>query len=148
MEHAAIHEKPATDARQQSQSSGGVVGASSTTIDVQEASLASSSDPSLQEPLRSHSHSQSTASEHSDSADSGARRSRSREKKKNLKRPPLGSRKSSGTIIISRECPVVAKDEQYDENDARAMSPRRTEDEIQKMGDDARQALEEYAHLH
>ena len=61
-----------------------------------------------------------------------------------LARPTLGSRKSSGTIIIPRDSPTVeAKDEHYDADDARAMSPRRSSDEIEKMGDDARHALEE-----
>lgn len=59
-------------------------------------------------------------------------------------RPALGTRKSSGTIIIPRDSPTVEVHEQYDANDARAMSPRRSGDDIEKMGNDARQALEEY----
>ena len=57
-------------------------------------------------------------------------------------RPRLGSRKSSGTIIIPRDSPnVEMKEEEYDDGDARTMSPRRSSEEIEKMGQDARQAL-------
>lgn len=59
-----------------------------------------------------------------------------------LQRPRLGSRKSSGTIIIPRDSPQVElKEEEYDDDDARTMSPRRSSEEIEKMGQDARQAL-------
>ncbi|KAF1914283.1 hypothetical protein BDU57DRAFT_289677 [Ampelomyces quisqualis] len=61
-------------------------------------------------------------------------------------RPRLGSRKSSGTIIIPRDSPnIELKEEQYDDDDARTMSPRRSSEEIEKMGQDARQALIEQA---
>ncbi|KAF9728977.1 hypothetical protein PMIN03_009166 [Paraphaeosphaeria minitans] len=59
-----------------------------------------------------------------------------------LPRPRLGSRKSSGTIIIPRDSPhVELKEEEYDDGDARTMSPRRSSEEIEKMGQEARQAL-------
>lgn len=59
-----------------------------------------------------------------------------------LTRPRLGSRKSSGTIIIPRDSPQVElKEEEYDDGDARTMSPRRSSEEIEKMGQEARQAL-------
>lgn len=65
-------------------------------------------------------------------------------KSKRLQRPALPSRKSSGSIIIPRESKIVEiKHEEYDPDDARAMSPRRTSDEIDRMGDDAREALEQ-----
>lgn len=61
-------------------------------------------------------------------------------------RPRLGSRKSSGTIIIPRDSPQVElKEEEYDDNDARTMSPRRSSEEIERMGQGARQALIEQA---
>lgn len=56
----------------------------------------------------------------------------------------MGSRMSSGTIIIASTSAVVEMregDEDYDENDARTMSPRRSSEEIERMGQDARQAL-------
>lgn len=59
-----------------------------------------------------------------------------------LQRPRLGSRKSSGTIIIPRDSPnVELQTEEYEAGDARTMSPRRSSEEIEKMGQDARQAL-------
>ncbi|KAF1955338.1 hypothetical protein CC80DRAFT_386338, partial [Byssothecium circinans] len=63
-----------------------------------------------------------------------------------LGRPRLGSRKSSGTIIIPRDSPQVElKEEEYDDGDARTMSPRRSSEEIEKMGKEAREALIEQA---
>ncbi|KAF2114703.1 hypothetical protein BDV96DRAFT_612822 [Lophiotrema nucula] len=63
-----------------------------------------------------------------------------------LARPRLGSRKSSGTIIIPRDSlQVELKEEEYDVGDARTMSPRRSSEEIEKMGQDARQALMDQA---
>ena len=59
-------------------------------------------------------------------------------------RPRLGSRKSSGTIIIPRDSHNVEmkeEEEEYDDGDARTLSPRRSSEEIEKMGQDARQAL-------
>jgi len=61
-------------------------------------------------------------------------------------RPRLGSRKSSGTIIVPRDSPnIELKEEEYDDGDARTMSPRRSSEEIEKMGQDAHQALIEQA---
>lgn len=63
-----------------------------------------------------------------------------------IQRPHLGSRKSSGTIIIPRDAEEVElQDEEYDDGDARTMSPRRSSEEIEKMGQDARQSLIEQA---
>ncbi|KAL9083135.1 MAG: hypothetical protein Q9159_005953 [Coniocarpon cinnabarinum] len=100
----------------------------------------SSSEASLPHHAQSSSHSQSGNSERSDSGVSVDRQSR---RKHRLQRPPLGTRKSSGTIIIPREQSPVAQDERYDDNDARAMSPRRSQAEIHQMSEQARQALEE-----
>lgn len=59
-----------------------------------------------------------------------------------LTRPRIGSRKSSGSIIIPRDSAnVELKEEEYEQGDARTMSPRRSSEEIEKMGQDARQAL-------
>ncbi|KAE8452157.1 hypothetical protein EG329_001624 [Mollisiaceae sp. DMI_Dod_QoI] len=63
------------------------------------------------------------------------------------KRPRLHSRKSSGTIIVPREHPKVElneDDEEFDEDDARAMSPRRSSQDLEKMSEDARAQLNEY----
>jgi hypothetical protein len=63
-----------------------------------------------------------------------------------LKRPKMTSRKSSGTIIVPREHPKVElgeDDEEFDEDDARAMSPRRSSQDLEKMSQDARAQLNE-----
>ena len=65
---------------------------------------------------------------------------------RNLQRPRLGTRKSSGTIIVPREHPRVELkegDETFDEDDARAMSPRRSSQDLEKMSQDARAHLNE-----
>jgi len=60
-------------------------------------------------------------------------------------RPRLHQRKSSGTIIVPRDAPdIEIKDEEYDEGDARAMSPRRSTEELDRLEECARQALVEY----
>lgn len=62
-------------------------------------------------------------------------------------RPRLTSRKSSGTIIVPREHPHVELrmgDEVFDEDDARAMSPRRSTRDLEQMSADAREQLRQY----
>ena len=64
-----------------------------------------------------------------------------------LKRPKMTSRKSSGTIIVPREHPRVELkegDEVFDEDDARAMSPRRSSQDLEKMSQEARAQLNEH----
>ena len=64
-----------------------------------------------------------------------------------LQRPKLGTRKSSGTIIVPREHPRVELkegDEVFDEDDARAMSPRRSSQDLEKMSQEARAQLNEF----
>ncbi|KAF1810620.1 hypothetical protein P152DRAFT_376502, partial [Eremomyces bilateralis CBS 781.70] len=73
------------------------------------------------------------------STDSGVRRPQHR----TLSRPDL-ARKHSSSIIVSRDTPnieIEINEEEYDEGDARTMSPRRSSEEIDRMGEDARQAL-------
>lgn len=65
---------------------------------------------------------------------------------RDLQRPKMASRKSSGTIIVPREHPRVELkegDEVFDEDDARAMSPRRSSQDLEKMSQDARAQLNE-----
>lgn len=62
-------------------------------------------------------------------------------------RPRLGSRKSSGTMIIPRDSARVEMapgEEEYEPDDVRSMSPRRTSEVIEKLGEDARRNLVEY----
>lgn len=145
MEGATVRHQLHTDVTQSSTKYN--TGADSASVSIQDASpISTSSESSLPDHTRDQSQSQSGGdSDPSDSDPSVERQGRRRQK---LERPKLGSRKSSGTIIIPREQSPVAQDEHYDDDDARAMSPRRTEKEISEMGEQARQALEEYAEHH
>ena len=60
-----------------------------------------------------------------------------------LSRPKLSGRKSSGTNIIPRDHPnVEILEESFPANDARAMSPRRSSYETEKLGLDTRKAVQ------
>ena len=62
-----------------------------------------------------------------------------------LTRPRLTSRKSSGTNIIPRDHPdVELREESFPADDARAMSPRRSSHETEKLGQDTRKAVQRY----
>ncbi|KAI9706009.1 MAG: hypothetical protein M1836_005415 [Candelina mexicana] len=62
------------------------------------------------------------------------------------RRPRLASRKSSGTIIVPRDSPMVERtDVSYDPDDARAMSPRRNSEDLEKLGREARRSMQEQA---
>lgn len=65
---------------------------------------------------------------------------------KKTQRPKLHTRKSSGTIIVPSNVKVEVNDEEYDEGDARTMSPRRSSEEVDRLEEGARQAMIEYAH--
>ena len=62
-------------------------------------------------------------------------------------RPKLGSRKSSGTMIVPRDQPQAAVDNDLEEGDVRAMSPRRTSKEVHKLGEAARKDMIEQARV-
>lgn len=67
-----------------------------------------------------------------------------------ISRPQLATRKSSGTIIVPREHPHVELregEEEFDEDDARAMSPRRNSRDIERMSEEAREQLQQHAKL-
>jgi len=58
------------------------------------------------------------------------------------KRPTLATRRTNSTIIIPRDSPnVEMTEEDYGPGDARSMSPRRTSEEVDRLGENARQAL-------
>ncbi|MCJ1464933.1 hypothetical protein MMC07_003548 [Pseudocyphellaria aurata] len=62
------------------------------------------------------------------------------------KRPELSTRKSSGTNIVPRDHPEVEiREERFPPGDARAMSPRRTSVEMEKLGRDTRLELQNHA---
>lgn len=61
-----------------------------------------------------------------------------------LPRPKISTRKNSGTIIVSRDATKIEldrEDEVFDEDDARAMSPRRNSEDLEKMSQEARAQL-------
>ncbi|KAK4098562.1 hypothetical protein N658DRAFT_431684 [Parathielavia hyrcaniae] len=59
-------------------------------------------------------------------------------------RPKLPSRKSSGTMIVPRDSTEVGPVEMR-ADDIRAMSPRRTSEDIQTLGKEARAELQRHA---
>lgn len=59
--------------------------------------------------------------------------------------PKLSRRKSSGTMIVPADSPdIELKEETYPPYDARAMSPRRSSAETDRMIAASRQAVQEY----
>ncbi|CAP60241.1 uncharacterized protein PODANS_1_5530 [Podospora anserina S mat+] len=57
-------------------------------------------------------------------------------------RPRLPSRKSSGTMIVSRDASVGPMETDFAPDDVRSMSPRRTSEDIEHLGKEARQELQ------
>jgi hypothetical protein len=64
-----------------------------------------------------------------------------------LSRPKLQSRKSSGSMIVTRNSPTVISDQEYDEDDVRSMSPRRNSTEVDRLSEAARQDLRDQARV-
>ncbi|PHH71707.1 hypothetical protein CDD82_6368 [Ophiocordyceps australis] len=61
-------------------------------------------------------------------------------------RPRLPSRKSSGPLVVPRDSSAVGPVEpQFGPDDVRAMSPRRTGEDLDKMGKQAREELHRHA---
>ena len=61
-------------------------------------------------------------------------------------RPRIGSRKASGSMIVENAtASTTVVDEEMEEGDVRTMSPRRSSDEVDKLGEEARQDLIEQA---
>lgn len=57
-------------------------------------------------------------------------------------RPRLVTRKSSGTLIVPRDsCEVGPVEHEYEADDVRAMSPRRTSEDLENLGREAREEL-------
>ncbi|KAK3309816.1 uncharacterized protein B0T15DRAFT_15701 [Chaetomium strumarium] len=59
-------------------------------------------------------------------------------------RPQLPSRKSSGTMIVPRDSSAI-EEVDIPPDDVRAMSPRRTSEDIQTLGMEAREELQRHA---
>ena len=62
-----------------------------------------------------------------------------------LSRPKLGSRKSSGSMIVSRDATTNMVEDDLEEGDVRTMSPRRNSEEVDRLGEAARRDLIEQA---
>ena len=62
-----------------------------------------------------------------------------------LERPKLANRVPSGSIVVHKSNPIEIEGEQYPPDDARAMSPRRNSEDLQKLGEEARQSLKDHA---
>lgn len=91
--------------------------------------------------------SQNEAGTNSDSSRSSAEIDGSPPRLKVL-RPKILSRKSSGPIVVTADHPnIEAQDEEYDEDDARSMSPKRTSAEVARLEEGARAALQEQARI-
>ncbi|KAK3192300.1 hypothetical protein K4F52_001513 [Lecanicillium sp. MT-2017a] len=61
-------------------------------------------------------------------------------------RPRLPSRKSSGPLVVPRDSSAVGPVEShFGPDDVRAMSPRRTSEDIDKLGKEAREELRRHA---
>lgn len=57
-------------------------------------------------------------------------------------RPRLPSRRSSGPLVVPRDSSAVGPiDSDYGPDDVRSMSPRRTSEDIDKLGKEAREEL-------
>ena len=64
-------------------------------------------------------------------------------RKLRLDRPRLTARQKSNTIIVPKGKDVVQMHAEYPPDDARAMSPRRTSADLEKLGQEVRQSLKE-----
>ena len=62
-----------------------------------------------------------------------------------MDRPRMSERQRSSSIIVPKGRDVVQKDKPlYPPDDARAMSPRRNSQDLEKLEQDVRQSLKEY----
>ncbi|KAI8664674.1 hypothetical protein NCS57_00509500 [Fusarium keratoplasticum] len=61
-------------------------------------------------------------------------------------RPPLPTRKSSGPLVVPRDSSAVGPIEpNFGPDDVRAVSPRRTSEELDKIGKEAREEMRRHA---
>lgn len=84
-------------------------------------------------------HFDSVSSSASSISDGEPTRGRSR-----LERPQMASRKPSASILVPRDHPEIEiEQEEFPPDDARAMSPRRDSADVERLGKEARQTLQE-----
>lgn len=94
--------------------------------------------PTMPQPNDSaHTHISSVSSSSSISDNESDRRGRS-------ERPRVASRKPSASILVPRDHPEIEiEEEEFPPDDARAMSPRRNSADLERLGKEARQTLQE-----
>ncbi|OJJ51278.1 hypothetical protein ASPZODRAFT_12117 [Penicilliopsis zonata CBS 506.65] len=68
------------------------------------------------------------------------------ERRTRADRPRIASRKPSASILVPRDHPEIEiEEEEFPPDDARAMSPRRNSADLERLGKEARQTLQEQA---
>jgi hypothetical protein len=66
------------------------------------------------------------------------------ERRTRADRPRMASRKASGSILVPRDHPEIEIEQEiFPPDDARAMSPRRDSADVERLGKEARQTLQE-----
>lgn len=66
------------------------------------------------------------------------------ERRSRAERPRMASRKPSASILVPRDHPEIEiEEEEFPPDDARAMSPRRNSADLERLGKEARQTLQE-----
>lgn len=63
-----------------------------------------------------------------------------------IARPTVGSKKPSSNIVPRDSQTIELKDEVFSPSDIRCMSPRRNSEDVERMGQESRRVVEEYAH--
>lgn len=68
------------------------------------------------------------------------------ERRSRANRPRMADRKPSASILVPRDHPEIEiEEEEFPPDDARAMSPRRNSADLERLGEEARQSLQEQA---
>ncbi|KAL1982796.1 hypothetical protein VTN96DRAFT_856 [Rasamsonia emersonii] len=98
--------------------------------------------PAMPEPSdNNRTHTSSLSSSSSSISDGEPERGRSR-----TGRPRMPSQKPSASILVPRNHPEIEiEEEEFPPDDARAMSPRRDSADVERLGKEARQTLQEQA---
>ncbi|KAK2841673.1 hypothetical protein FQN49_006021 [Arthroderma sp. PD_2] len=96
-------------------------------------------------PTANHDNDNSQASPTSSSSSSSVSDTES-DRKSRADRPRIASRKPSASILVPRDHPEIEiEKEEFPPDDARAMSPRRNSADVEKLGTQARNTLQEQA---
>ena len=101
--------------------------------------------PSIGEPTTHVSHPDESPYSSSDSSTVASEDDAAKPSSNRLSRPKMGSRKSSGSMIVSRGASTTVVEDDMREGDVRTMSPRRNSSEVDQLGEEARRDLVEQA---